>query len=90
MEPETVHRPAVAAVWIAAIASAFIAAAILYDALPGINWVLWVASAAAPLIVARKLSGLAVDDPFRVHMGILSLVLGLATIIALRRCSPPR
>ncbi|MBC7788854.1 MAG: DUF4173 domain-containing protein [Anaerolineae bacterium] len=57
------HRPAIAAVWIAALASAFIAAAILYDASPGINWLIWVASAAGALVLARALSGLPVDRP---------------------------
>ncbi|WP_297110026.1 cytochrome-c oxidase, cbb3-type subunit I [uncultured Devosia sp.] len=34
--------------------------------------------------MAALLSGLAVDAPFRLHMGILTLVLGLATLVALR------
>ncbi len=74
METTTAHRPAIAAVWIAALASAFLGAAILYDASPGINWVLWVASAAAALIVARKLSGLAVDRPVLILVAWATLI----------------
>jgi hypothetical protein len=68
-------RPAVGAVWIAALVSAFIGAAILFDALPGINWVIWVASAAAALIVARTLSGLTLDRP-------VLILLAWATLLA--------
>jgi hypothetical protein len=68
------HRPAVAAIWIAALASAFLGAAILYDALPGVNWVLWVVSAAAPLILARKLSGLPVDRPVLILLAWAALL----------------
>ena len=42
----------------------------------------------AGTLAAAMLSGLAVDDPFRIHMGILSLVLGLATIVAMRLPQP--
>src|SRR5688500_18241537 len=59
----TAPRSPIGAVWIAALTSALLGAAILFDALPGMNWVIWVASAAAALIVARTLSGLPLDRP---------------------------
>ena len=44
----------------------------------------WIIGLGAGTLAAVALSGLAVDDAFRVHMGILSLVLGLSTIVAMR------
>ena len=82
MKPSAVHPPAVAAVWTAALVSAFLGAAILYDASPGINWVLWVASAAAALIVARKLSGLAVDRPVLILVAWAMLLASAAAFTA--------
>ena len=53
-----------------------------------VRYSVWIIGLAAGTLVAVALSGLAVDDPFRVHMGILSLVLGLATIVAMRLPQP--
>ncbi|MEO8910101.1 MAG: DUF4173 domain-containing protein [Gemmatimonadaceae bacterium] len=63
------------AVWIGALLSAFLGAAILFDALAGINWGIWVASAAAAVILSRRFSGLAIDRP-------LLILLGWATLLA--------
>ncbi len=63
MKQDAEVRPAIGAVWTGALVSAFIGASILFDALPGINWVIWVASAATAIIVARTLSGLPVERP---------------------------
>ena len=48
----------------------------------------WIIGLGAGTLAAVALSGLAVDDAFRVHMGILSLVLGLSTIVAMRLPQP--
>ncbi|MDQ3672821.1 MAG: DUF4173 domain-containing protein [Gemmatimonadota bacterium] len=82
MKAATAYRPAIAVTWIAALASAFLGAAILYDASPGINWVLWVASAAAALIVARKLSGLEVDRPVLILLAWATLLASTAAFTA--------
>ena len=44
----------------------------------------WIIGLGGGTLAAALLSGLAVDAPFRLHMGILTLVLGLATLVALR------
>ena len=44
----------------------------------------WIIGLGGGTLLAALLSGLAVDAPFRLHMGILTLVLGLATLTALR------
>ena len=48
----------------------------------------WIIGLGAATLGAVVLAGLAVDAPFRAHMGILSLVLGLATIVAMRLPQP--
>jgi hypothetical protein len=50
-------------IWSAAALSAALGAAIVYDADPGINWGLWILSAALALVVVRKLSGLPLEKP---------------------------
>jgi len=75
MKTSILTRPAIGPVWIGALVSALIGAAILFDALPGINWVIWVASAATALIVARTLSGLSLDRP-------VLILLAWATLLA--------
>jgi cytochrome c oxidase cbb3-type subunit 1 len=44
----------------------------------------WIIGLGGGTLAAALLSGLAVDAPFRLHMGILTLVLGLATLVTLR------
>ena len=48
----------------------------------------WIIGLGAGTLGALLLSGLAVDDAFRVHMGLLSVVLGIATIVAMRLPQP--
>jgi hypothetical protein len=78
MTSSTATRPSITAVWVGAVTSAFIGAAILFDASPGINWVIWVSSAAAALIVARTLSGLPLDRPVLVLLGWATLIASAA------------
>jgi hypothetical protein len=68
------------AIWAGAIASAFIGAWILFDAEPGINWGLWVASASLALILARRFSALPVEKPTLILLGWATL-LGFAPAI---------
>jgi cytochrome c oxidase cbb3-type subunit 1 len=44
----------------------------------------WTIALAVAAFAALALSGLAQDAPFRAHMGIIAIVLGLATIIVMR------
>lgn len=50
----------------------------------------WIIGLGAGALGALVLSGLAVDDAFRAHMGILAIVLGLGAIIALRLPQPAK
>jgi cytochrome c oxidase cbb3-type subunit I len=49
----------------------------------------WTIILAAGTFLTLVLSGLAQDAPFRAHMGMLTLVLGLATIMVMRRRTTP-
>ena len=82
MPTTTAHRPSVPAIWIAALATAFLGAAILYDALPGVNWVVWVAATAGALILARKLSGLPADRPVLILLAWATLIASAAAFTA--------
>jgi len=53
-----------------------------------VRYIGWVIGLGAGTLCAVMLAGLAVDDAFRIHMGILSVVLGLATIVAMRLPQP--
>lgn len=64
-----------AAVWAGALLSSLLGAAILFDALPGINWPLWVASASAAVIFARRAAGHHIGTP-------VFILLGWATLLA--------
>jgi len=48
----------------------------------------WAIGLGAGTLGAIVFSGLAVDDAFRIHMGILTFILGLGTIIAIRLPQP--
>ncbi len=48
----------------------------------------WIIGLAAGTLGALVLSGLAVDDAFRIHMGLLSVVLGIGTVVAMRLPQP--
>ncbi len=76
------HNPSTVAVWSGALLSSLLGAAILFDAEPGINWPLWVASASAALILARKLSGLPVGKPILILLAWATLLACAAAITA--------
>jgi hypothetical protein len=52
--------------WICALLTAFLGAAILFDAFPGINWTLWVIAACGSLIIARVAAAGRVETPLLV------------------------
>lgn len=58
-----------AAIWVGALISAALGAAVLFDAEPGINWPLWVASAAAAVVFARRAAGTPVGTPVLILLG---------------------
>src|SRR6476646_1762646 len=64
-----------ATAWLAALAASALGAAILFDAWPGVNWGIWVASASAGLIAARMRSAKPVGVP-------VLILLGWATLLA--------
>src|SRR6476659_10379247 len=49
--------------WILALVTSLLGAAILFDALPGINWPMWVVAASASLIISRFSSAGRVETP---------------------------
>jgi hypothetical protein len=63
------------AIWLGAITAAFVGAWLLYDANPGVNWPLWVATASLALVFARRMAGRRLDPP-------LLILLGWATVLA--------
>jgi hypothetical protein len=69
-----------AAVWTGALLSSLLGAAILFDALPGINWPLWVASASAAVIFARRAAGASVGKPVLI---LLAWAAVLASVVAI-------
>lgn len=73
--PQTSNRAA-AIIWTAAILTSALGAAILYSALPGINWPIWIAAASACLIVSRLVAVQRVELP-------LLILLAWATVLAL-------
>ena len=64
-----------ALIWALATLPAILGAAILFDARPGINWGLWVASASGAVIAARWRSGPGVEKP-------VPILLAWATVLA--------
>ena len=52
--------------WILALVTSLLGAAILFDAFPGINWPIWVATASASLIISRFSSAGRVETPLLV------------------------
>ena len=72
--PQTSNRPA-AIIWTAAVLTSALGAAILYSALPGINWPIWVAAASACLILSRLVAVQRVELP-------LLILLAWATVLA--------
>ncbi len=74
MHINSIPARAAASVWIGATTSALLGAAILFDAQPGINWPIWIASAAIALIIARYLSALPVTAPALILLGWAALL----------------
>jgi len=64
-------------VWLAALGTAALGAAILFSAEAGINWPIWVAAASLSVIVARYVSAKKVESP-------LLILLAWALILAVR------
>ncbi|MFL5500525.1 MAG: DUF4153 domain-containing protein [Gemmatimonadaceae bacterium] len=64
-------------VWIAALGTSTLGAAILFSAEAGINWPIWVAAASVSVIVARYVSAKRVEAP-------LLILLAWATILSVR------
>lgn len=69
MESPTLNIASARAIWIAAALVAALGAIILFDALPGLNWGIWVSAAAGGVILARNLSGKPVDLPALILLG---------------------
>jgi uncharacterized protein DUF4153 len=67
---------ATAALWISALASALLGSSILFDAMPGINWGLWVAFTCAAVLLIRRQAGLTNTTP-------VVVLFGWATVLAL-------
>lgn len=61
--------------WISALASALLGSAILFDAMPGANWGLWVAFTSATVLLIRSRSGLRITTP-------IIILFGWATVLA--------
>ncbi|MFN2638197.1 MAG: DUF4153 domain-containing protein, partial [Gemmatimonadaceae bacterium] len=75
------HRTSLS-IWIPATVSAFIGAALLYDAQPGINWPIWIASAALAVILAGFFSGNPITLPSLLLLSwacLLSVALALTS-----------
>jgi len=78
--PET--SASATAVWAGAIASALLGAWIVFDANPGINWGLWVASASLSVVIARRFSRLPVEKPTLILLGWATLLAFAPSITA--------
>jgi len=61
--PDSGAKPVNSLVWISAILTSVLGAAILYDAEPGINWPIWVMAAAVSVLLARAGSLRRVERP---------------------------
>lgn len=74
MQPNPKTSASAAAIWAGAIVSALLGAWILFDAEPGINWGLWVASASLAVVLARRSSGLPLETPTLILLGWATLL----------------
>jgi hypothetical protein len=74
MQPVQKTYPSTTAIWAGAIVAALLGAWILFDAEPGINWGLWVASASLAVILARRASGLTLENPTLILLGWATLL----------------
>ena len=82
MQPDQKTSASATAIWTGAISAALIGAWILFDAEPGINWGLWVASAALAVVLARRFSALPVEKPTLILLGWATLLAFVPTITA--------
>ena len=80
MQPNQKTSASTTAIWAGAIFAALVGAWILFDAEPGINWGLWVASASLAVVLARRFSALPVEKPTLILLGWATL-LGFAPAI---------
>ena len=74
MQPTPETSASATATWAGAIAAALLGAWILFDAEPGINWGLWVASASLAVVLARRFSGLPLERPTLILLGWATLL----------------
>src|SRR5256714_3356652 len=72
--PTSDPKPASVVIWIAAILTSALGAAILYSAWPGINWPIWVATAAVSLVVSRLVSAQRVELPLLILLAWASVL----------------
>jgi hypothetical protein len=63
MQTDQTHSAPAAPIWVSAVASALLGSAILFDALPGVNWGLWVAFTCAAVLFVRNRVGLKNSTP---------------------------
>jgi hypothetical protein len=84
MQPDqkTSASASATAIWTGAIFAALIGAWILFDAEPGINWGLWVASAALAVVLARRFSALPAEKPTVILLGWATLLAFVPAITA--------
>jgi hypothetical protein len=82
MQPIPKTSAPAAPVWAGAISSALLGAWILFDAEPGVNWGLWVASASLSVILARRFSTLPVEKPTLILLGWATLLAFAPSITA--------
>ena len=82
MQPTSEVSASPTAVWAGAIASALLGAWIVFDANPGINWGLWVASATLSVVLARRFSRLPLEKPTLILLGWATLLGFVPTITA--------
>lgn len=71
------NSPSTRLPWILALVTSLLGAAILFDAFPGINWPIWVATASVSLIISRFSSAGRVETPLLV-LTMWATVLSLA------------
>ncbi len=67
--------PRAAIVWSGALLSSLLGAAILFDALPGVNWAIWIAAASGSVLLARIAGDKRIELP-------LAILLAWATLLS--------
>ncbi|HEY8832760.1 MAG TPA: DUF4173 domain-containing protein [Gemmatimonadaceae bacterium] len=82
MQPIQKTSAPTTAIWAGALSAALIGAWILFDAEPGINWGIWVASASLTVVLARRFSGLPLEKPTLILLGWATLLAFAPSITA--------